>query len=169
MNVFTVSADFIKNIQRDSLFYFADVLFLFPQTYNDYKVAVDSKGVVLEIYEKIDTNKEFIKVWLDLLANNRGSMEVIDANIEAIPDDYKKFLKLCIETNGSSQLIVYSKQSLKQYPVSGDRVSFEGFEIILFDRDQIRSHLNQKVTNQINISGSQIATQGSSIVKSNNQ
>lgn len=170
MNTFTISPQFLRQIDRDSLFYFADVLFVFPQTTNDFKVAIDRDGHILDIYKNIDNHKDLIKAWLDLLANNKASFEFIDASIGEFRDEIKKALELCYEVNGSKQLIVFSRQDVKRYKIEDKAIVYNGEKIVIFDRDEIRLHFSKRpIINNYTIENSQIATTGGALNQSNNK
>jgi hypothetical protein len=68
MAVYTISPDLLRNIEKDEGVYFTDILFVFAQRTNSFKVSKDKNGEVINSYLAIEENGETIKTWLDLMS-----------------------------------------------------------------------------------------------------
>lgn len=167
--IYTISPDLLRNIKKEEGIYLTDVLFVFAQRSNTYKVTRDSNGEVLRIYESIASSKDCIKTWLDLMSFIPSPFEVINVDISDIECEETKFLKLCKETNGENKIIYYSKQNVRKYKFDAGSLFFEKIQIIVLDRDEARHELTATQTINTNIINSQVAQGNSQISKSDNK
>lgn len=53
MAIYTVSPDLLRNIEKGQEIYFTDILFVFAQKNNHFKVAKDKNGIVIDTYASI--------------------------------------------------------------------------------------------------------------------
>jgi|688.fasta_scaffold152460_2 hypothetical protein len=169
MSIYTITPDFFKNIQEDERNYFSNILFVFTNKTNNYKVSKDVNGEILNIYRDIEENGEVIKTWLDLMSFTPSSFEKINIDISSIDCYDTKFIKLCKETIGYNNLIVYSIQNISKFKCEEKKINFEETTINIFDRDDASIELNQNQNEIINIIKSQVALGGSTIKKSRNK
>jgi hypothetical protein len=167
--VYTILPDLLRNIRRPEGMFLTDILFVFSQKTNTYKVSRDVNGEIIEIYKSIMENGEVIKTWLDLMSYVPNSFEVINVDISDIPVEETKFIKLCKETVGQNKIIVYSKQNIINHEFSGPYIIFEDRAITVLDRDEARQELNYPPAGDNNtFVNSQVAQNNSQITKSNN-
>ncbi|KAF2327433.1 hypothetical protein [Flavobacterium nitrogenifigens] len=167
MAIFTISEDFLSNTHED-LSYLSDILFVFSNKKNSFKVSKDINGEILQIYKSIPKNGEIIKTWLDLMSYTPSSFEKVDIDLSSINCLETKFIKLCKETKGFNNLIVYSVQNIKKHQLTGKAIVFEEVDINVFDRDEASIQLNIKCDNILNIVKSQVAMGNSNITDSQN-
>lgn len=146
MSIFTISPDFFRSIDENEKIYLTDILFVFTNRNTSYKVTTDKHGYILDIYKGIKENAEVIKMWLDFMTFHPSPFEKINVDIKDIDCEETKFIKVCKETKGYNNLIVYSIQNLKKFNCEKKIIRYEGKEIILFDRDDAISELTPKKT-----------------------
>lgn len=168
MSVYTISPDLLRNIEKDEGIYFTDILFVFTQRSNPYKVSRDKNGEVINCYESIEENAFTIKTWLDLMSFKPSPFETIDIDISRIDCEEAKFLKLCKETKSQNKFILYSQQNLKKHDCEDRVVMFEDTAIMVYDRDLARQELCEVKSGDTYIN-SQVAKDNSQIYKSKNK
>jgi hypothetical protein len=168
MSIYTISPDFLSSIDKDEQNYLSNILFVFTNRNNTYKLTKDKKGEVISIYKSIQQNADIIKVWLELMSYTPTPFENIDIDISSIECLETKFIKICKETKGFNNLIVYSTQNISKFNCIGKKINFEGIDINILDRDDANLELNINPGN-IFISNSQVANNGSTIKKSKNE
>ncbi|MCF6402966.1 hypothetical protein L3C95_08785 [Chitinophaga filiformis] len=168
MSVYTISADLLANIEKDEGIYFTDILFVFTQRNNAFKVAKDKNGYIIDTYKKVINNGDIIKTWLDLMSFKPTPFETIDIDLSKINCDETKFLKICKETKGQNKLIVYTIQNIKNFECQDNTVIFENVAIRLIDRDLARKELMTPLNGDVYIN-SQVARDNSQIIKSKNK
>lgn len=169
MSVYTVSPDLLKNIEKGDGIYFTDILFVFAQRSNPFKVAKDKTGHVVESYEKITTNGDIIKTWLDLMTFKPSPFETINVDLTDIECEETKFFKVCKETKGQNKLILFSLQNLEKYQCENNVVLFEDVAIQVLDRDLARGELLLVSKSGDTYINSQVAQGSSQITKSQNK
>lgn len=169
MSIFTISPDFFQNVDKEEGVYFSDVLFVFTQRGNPYKVTKDKNGDVITIYSRIKENGDIIKTWLDLMTYKPSTFEKIDVDLSSIDCMETKFLTLCRATKGDNNLIVYSKQNIKNFECKDGKIDFDNIIISILDKDDAHIQLG-KVEKMINNTyvNSQVAQAGSQIIASTN-
>ena len=168
--VCTISSDLLENIEKDELVYFSDLLMVFTNKSNSHKVAKDKNNLIFEKYENIEKNLEYIKLWLELMSFTPSSFEKIDVNLEGINCNEHFFVELCKNTIGERKMIVYSLQSIKKFELNSNTLEKDGIEIEVLDRDTAKELLSSKtIINGDIITNSQVAKQGSKIIKSENK
>lgn len=169
MSVYTISPNLLRNIEKDEGIYFSDILFVFTQRTNPYKVSRDKKGDIISCYESIEENAFIIKTWLDLMSFKPSPFETIDIDLENIGCEETKFLKLCKATNGQNKLILYSNQDIKKFRLDNGLIIFEDIAISILDRDLARNELNEIIKSGDTYINSQVAKNNSNISDSNNK
>ncbi|HZY36729.1 MAG TPA: hypothetical protein VFE53_08785 [Mucilaginibacter sp.] len=168
MSVYTISPDLLRNIEKEEGVYFTDILFVFTQRNNHFKVSRDKKGHVIDAYLKIVPNADIIKTWLDLMSFKPSTFEHIDVSFKDIDCEETKFFKLCKETKDQNKIIYYSAQNIKKYNCTDHLVYFEETAITVLDRDLAKQELNQSNKNGDTYINSQVAKGNSNINKSTN-
>jgi len=171
--IYTISSDLLENIEINELIYFSDLLMVFSKKSNSYKVTRDKNNLVIKKYSDIENNAEFIKVWLDLMSFSPTSFEKINIDLSNINCTETFFMELCKKTQGNKNLIVYSQQNIKKAIVTNNKLKYNDVELNVLDRDMAKNRLIQATT-VTNIGGdfisnSQVAKNGSKIIKSENK
>lgn len=169
MSIYTISPDFLGNIDEEERNYLSNILFVFANKTNSYKVSKDKNGEILDIYQGIQQNAEIIKTWLDLMSFSPSSFERIDIDISGIDCNETKFIKLCKETKGFNNLIVYSIQNIVNHKCVEKKIKFEDVTVNILDRDDASRELNRSTGDIITYNNSQVATGGSKIIDSKNR
>jgi hypothetical protein len=169
MGVYTVSPDLLRNIEKDDGIYLTDILFVFTQRANTFKIAKDRKGEVINCYQSIKANGEIIKTWLDLMSFNPSPFETIDVELDGLDCEETKFVKICKETQSQNKLITYTHQNLKKHSCRGGVVTFEGTDITVLDRDEAKQELTVVPKSGDTFINSQVAQNNSRIVDSTNE
>ena len=169
MSIYTITPDLLRNIEKDESFYMTDILFVFTNRSNTYKVSKDNNGEVINCYESITNNGEIIKTWLDLMSFKPSPFETIDVDLGGIQCEETKFLKICKETQNYNKLILYSSQNIRNYICNNNIVQFENKAIQILDRDQARQELAPMQKIGDTYINSQVAQNGSQINDSVNK
>jgi hypothetical protein len=169
MAVYTISPDLLRNIEKEEGVYFTDILFVFTNRANPNRVAKDKNGDVINSYLAIENNSDIIKTWLDLMSFKPSPFEPIDVDISQIDCEERKFLKVCKETNGQNNFILYSPQNLKRFKCVNNIVLFEETAIRVLDRDEAKTEFLPISSTGDTYINSQVAKQNSQIVKSDNK
>jgi hypothetical protein len=169
MAVYTISPDLLRNIEKDEGVYFTDILFIFTQRTNPFKVSKDKNGDVINSYLAIERNGETIKTWLDLMSFKPSPFELIDVDLSHIDCEETRFMKICKETKSQNKLILYTHQNLKEHFCEKDIVIFENVAIQVLDRDQARQELTVVADSGDTYINSQVAKQNSQINRSRNK
>ena len=78
-----------------------------------YKVVVDRKGVIIDLYEKIANNDNVhVASWLRILTRDPKQIEYLDINFEPDSSEIIKFIETAIQIRNEKKLIVNSHNSL---------------------------------------------------------
>ncbi|MCC9073699.1 hypothetical protein LNQ49_19140 [Flavobacterium sp. F-65] len=167
MSLYTISPDFLSSINKDEQAYLSNILFVFSNKNNTFKVTKDRNSDIISIYQAIQQNADIIKTWLECMSFSPNTFEKIDVDISNIACMETKFIKVCKETKANNNLIVYSTQNISKFNCLDKIIDYEGVNIKIFDRDDANLELNQNINN-VYITNSQVATNGSKIIKSKN-
>lgn len=155
MAVYTLSLNFLDNLEQNEQTYISDIMFCFVNTYNSAKIAVDKDKLILTKYRKVTKYRDIIKTWIDMLANIPSSMEKCNIDISNIENPDEMCLALCNATNGCRKLIVYS-WSLFPVKINDDGcVVYNGNNIHILDKDDAAREINS--SNNITIENSIVA------------
>lgn len=130
---YTIYPDLMRNLDEDDLYYYRNLLILFTQ--GVHKVAIDSEGVVIDIYHGIKNNREMIHSWLRLMSYKPSRFETIPVCISGINDEEKKFLALCKSTNGQKKMIVGNLQTLQCSLDCDNCTVVDNVKVQLLDKD----------------------------------
>jgi hypothetical protein len=83
-----------------------NLLFVFPNTSNPHKLAIDSSKKIIDIY--LSYNDDAIQLWLEQMGLEPSSWEFVDVpNIEQVATNEEVFLMVCSQTE-DRMLIVYN-------------------------------------------------------------
>ena len=139
-----------------------DLLMVFAQNNNPYKIAIDKKGKIIDIYSR--TDNPAILYWLQIMSDFPKSWECINVeNFDSVKTQEESFLLLCSQTT-DKMLIVYSHNEwIKKYYNSNKDILYNGVQLKVLDREEAIRHLmpTEKVVNIIN--DSIVAMNGSNI------
>jgi len=169
MSVYTISSDLLKSIESGEGVYLTDILFVFTNRSNPYKVAKDKGGHIIDLYQKVQNNGDIIKTWLDLMSFKPSPFETIDVDLKGIESEEIVFLKLCKETKSQNKLIVYTIQNINAHVCENCIVYFEGTSIHILDRDLARGELVDADRGGDTYINSQVTQGNSQINKSENK
>jgi len=167
--VFTVYSDMFEKLTSDEdSIYIRDLINVFGVSTNPFKIAKDEKGIVIDLYTSFNTKyREFVVVLLEMIAKHPSGFETIDVDLEGIECNESLFLSLCAATNGSRQMIAYTKQSFRTFLITENHIDFDGGLVRILDRDEARVVLNNIGQGDI-IVDSVVAKGGSKIKKTKN-
>lgn len=166
MAIYTVSLNFLENLEPSEMSYLGCILFCFTNEQHPDKLAVDKNKVILDKYKEVVHERfaDIIRSWVDMLSYVPSSMEKIDVDLRDITNKEDLCLELCSNINGTKKMIVYSMASLNSI-IDGDNcITYNGHKIKFLDRDEAKRVLNENIV--YNISNSQVA--GRDIKKSSN-
>lgn len=163
MSIYTITSDLLENLDEEGGIYFTDILLVFTQRTNPFKVAIDINGEIIKLYSSIPQNKEIIKTWLDLMSFNPQPFEKINIDVSQIDCRETKFIKLCKETKGCNKILYYSKQNINKFECCDSNIIYEGVCLKVLDRDEARASFI--VRPSIQIENSVVAMENSSITK----
>jgi hypothetical protein len=169
MSCYTLSNCILGEVELDKK-YITDVLMVFPQQSNPFKIALDKCDRIMGLYEAIGQSNEFVAFWLNLMSMNPTSFETINADTLDAKNDEEIFLMVCSSTKSQQKLIVHSHEKWLYHKYSAHRIiNFKGASVKVFDRDEAIVELNQKPSTTINADHSVIAADHSQIHKTENK
>lgn len=144
MAIYTLSLNFLKQLESSDMPYLASILFCFTNEQHPDKLAVDKNKIILSTYREIVNERfgDIIKTWVDMLSYIPSSMEKINVDLSEI-EDCEKCLLLCSKTNGVKQMIVYSLGSIGMTVNDQNCIRYNDNLIKLIDKDEAKSILNQ--------------------------
>lgn len=154
--IFTISPDFLENIEEGEEHYYTSILFQLANKMSPFKVAVDSEMLVLDIYRNVNKHPEIIRSWLDHMSYS-SSFERISVDLSNEENDDNMLMKLCIAVNGNKQMIVYSIQNIPIEVDCNNCIEFQGKQIKLLDKDEACIILNARTLVNNNYINSQVA------------
>ena len=166
--VYTLSPDFIQNLEEEDSIFITDVLFQFSNRENPLKIAKDNSGSVIDDYSKIAAKNQQIKTWLDLMSFSPSPFSKVDVDLSSFDCHETKYLKLCRETNGLKKMIIYSLQNIKKHQCDNNSILFEGCKIDILDKENARYDVNTILKKGDIIINSQVANNISQIIDSEN-
>lgn len=137
-----------------------DLLMVFAQNNNPYKIAIDRNGKIIDIYSS--NENPAIIYWLKIMSDFPESWEPIDVeNFESVQTKEEFFLLLCSQTTNKT-LIVFSHNGWTKKHYNRDNgISYNGVQLKVLDREEaIKDLLSAR---NVIINNSIVATGGSSI------
>jgi|GEM_PF-1191167 len=167
--VYTLSPDFLQNLEEEDSIFISDVLFHFINRENPLKIAKDKSGLVIDDYSKIAANNQHVKTWLDLMSFSPSPFSKVDVDLSPFDCLETKYLKLCRETGGFKKMIIYSLQNIKKYKCNNNSILFEDCIISLLDKENARYDVNTILNRGDIIINSQVAKDNSQISDSENK
>ena len=137
MATFTVTDILLENLVNPKPYY-NEFLMAFTLSTNSHKVAVDSKGIILDRYGKIADKNGLISHWIHIMAHAPSNFDPIDEiTLESEKCRSEIYLHLSSKIVGLKRLITSSRQDLKIYPFKGTHyVDYNGEDIKVYDRDE---------------------------------
>lgn len=138
----TISLDFLENLELSDYRYFTDILFVFTNRHNDFKVAKDVNNEVLDLYKKVKKNSHLISCWLDMMSYSPTPFETVNIDIKNVSDIEEKFLKLCKHTRGNKFMLVYSLQNLSAQLDTNNCIIYNHTLIKALDKEECIQFLN---------------------------
>lgn len=157
MAIYTVSLNFLENLEISEMSYIGCVLFCFSNNQHPDKLAVDKNKIILNKYIDVVDSRfaDIIRSWVDMLSYIPSSIEKIDVDLTEITDTEEMCLALCSSTKGSKQLIVHSIGLLESSVDASNCISYKGCTIKVLDKDEAKQLLN--VNSVLNINRSVVA------------
>ena len=150
--------------------YITDLLMVFTQESNPYKIAVDKTKRILNIYEEIGQENEFFANWLALMSFQPANFEFINIDVENIVNDEELFLKVCSSTKSQQKLIVHSHECWETFCYDGPSIIvYNHVPVRILDRDEAIEDLKNYNSSTIHAYSSIIATNHSNINNSKNK
>lgn len=166
--VYTLSPDFLQNLEEEDGIYLSDVLFQFTNRHNPLKITKDNKGLIFDDYSKIAIENPHIKTWLDIMSFTPAPFVKINVDLSGFDCTESKYLKLCKETNGQKKMIIYSLQNIEKFNCENNSIIYEDCPIDLLDKDNARYELNSILNRGDIIINSQVAKNNAEIKDSEN-
>lgn len=169
MASYTLCDCILSNIELDKK-YITDLLMVFTQQTNPFKVAIDKSGCIIDRYEKIAGKSEIISTWLFLMTMKPSSFETINIDVSHIEDDDEVFLEVCSSTKNQQKTFVNSHERWRNVKyISPNKLDYDNKLIFVYDRDEAIHELHQpNSTMTINALNSTLAIDGSTIEDSKN-
>jgi hypothetical protein len=163
MPAYTVSNSVLVNLNEGKR-YVTDILFVFSQENNSFKVSIDRTNRILSIYESIAEKNEIISTWLQLMSHKPSSFETIDADARAAKNNEEIFLIVCSATKQHPKMIVFSHEAWENFSYHSENVIFyNGKPVYVLDRDEAIAELHASTKTVIHANNSVVATNNSTI------
>lgn len=168
MACYTLSDCILHNLNAGKK-YITDLLMVFTQESNPFKVALDKSNRIIDLYELAGQKNEYVANWLSLMSFQPSNFETINIDTSTAMNNEEVFLKVCGKTNSQQKLIVYSHEGWQNFNYQGDKVIiYDTKSIRVFDRDEAIHDLNPTTPSLITAYSSVIATNQSTITDSKN-
>ena len=126
MACYTLSNCILNNLDAGKK-YITDLLLVFTQESNPYKVALDRSNRIIELYEIAGQKSEYVANWLSLMSYQPSNFEQINCDTVSAINDEEIFLKVCSKTNSQQKLIVHSHEGWQNFNYETDKVIFSFF------------------------------------------
>lgn len=168
MACYTLSDCILNNLNAGKK-YITDLLMVFTQESNPFKVALDKSNRIIDLYESAGQENEYVANWLSLMSFQPSNFETINIDTSTAINNEEIFLKVCGKTNSQQKLIVYSHEGWQYYSYESDKVIiYDTKQIKILDRDEAIHDLNPITPSSITAYNSIIATNQSTITDSTN-
>ncbi len=168
MACYTLSNCILHNLVAGKK-YITDLLMVFTQESNPFKVALDKSNRIIDLYETAGQTNEYVANWLSLMSFQPSNFEPINIDVSSATNNEEIFLKVCSKTNSQQKLIVHSHEGWQNFSYQADKVIFyDSKPIRVFDRDEAIHELNPVSASSITAYGSVIAANQSTITDSKN-
>lgn len=157
MGVIAVTGKTLENIEPKP--YFNEMLLVFTQSTNSYKVAIDTEGTIVDLYNSIAESNDLIATWLHLMAISPSNFEPIDKIELAKPKcECEIYILLASKIAGEKRLITNSIQDLKLYQFKGSKIiDYDSIDIRVYDKDDALNELRNNMTQKHSGSGDNVA------------
>ena len=123
MACYTLSNCILQNLVAGKK-YITDLLMVFTQESNPFKVALDKSNRIIELYETAGQTNEYVANWLSLMSYQPANFETINIDTSTISNIEEIFLKVCSKTNSQQKLIVHSHEGWQNFSYQGEKVIF---------------------------------------------
>lgn len=168
MACYTLSNCILQNLVAGKK-YITDLLMVFTQEANPFKVALDKSNRIIDLYETAGQTNEYVANWLSLMSYQPSNFETINVDASSATNIEEVFLKVCSKTNSQQKLIVHSHEGWQNFSYQAEKVIvYDNKPIRVFDRDEAIHELNPATASSITAYGSVIATNQSTITESKN-
>lgn len=169
MASYTLSNCILMNLDAGKK-YITDLLMVFTQESNPFKVALDKSDRIMNMYEKEGNKNEYVASWLSLMSYQPSNFETINIDTNAASNDEEVFLSVCSQTKSQQKLIVHSHEGWQNYNYNANKIIvYNNKPIHVFDRDEAIHELNPGTSSSITAFGSVIATGQSTINDTKNK
>ena len=166
-SVYTLSANFFEQLEQHDFNYLCSILFRFANSQNPYKIAVDSKSLVILKYQEITQDKfcaDIIRIWIDMLANTPTKMQRYDIDLSKVTNPEDMCIELCSKINGRRILIIHSANTFYKAIDATNSIMHNGKVINIIDKDEAQFELNNNTN--LNVINSIVA--GNTVSNSTN-
>jgi hypothetical protein len=168
MACYTLSNCILKNLVAGKK-YITDLLMVFTQEANPFKVALDKSNCIMDLYENIGETNVHVASWLSLMSYQPSNFEIINIDVSSVSNTEELFLKVCSSTKIQQKLIVHSHEGWQNFSYHDEKVIvYDNKPIRVFDRDEAIHELNPAAGSSIIAYSSVIATNQSIITDSKN-
>jgi len=123
MNSYTVSACLLEKTRNDKKIV-TSILHRLSDDTTPYKVVVDKKGVIIDIYEQMaNNNNVHIASWLKILTRHPKQIETVEVDLKYCKGNIYKFLEVASKIRNEKKLIVYSHNHIpEEFPYENKNV-----------------------------------------------
>lgn len=163
MGCYTLSHCVLVNLDSGKK-YITDLLMVFTQEKNSFKVALDKSHRIIDLYEEAGQNNQIVATWLQLMSYMPTNFEIINIDTSSAKNEEELFLSVCSSIKSQNKLIIYSHERWQHFKYNSERVIYyNNIPILIFDRDEAIHELNATQCSTINAYNSVIATDKSTI------
>ncbi|EKE05978.1 MAG: hypothetical protein ACD_19C00135G0002 [uncultured bacterium] len=163
MSCYTVSHCILLNLDSGKK-YITDLLFVFTQETNPFKVAIDKDKKILDLYEKAGQSNQHVATWLNLMSLQPSNFEPINVDTSSAKNEEELFLLVCSNTKNQQKLFVYSHQNWTNFKYdTNNLIVYRGVPVQVLDRDEAINELHPSNQTSINAYNSVLATSQSTI------
>jgi hypothetical protein len=172
MVCYTLSNCLLENLDAGKV-YISDILMVFTQQNNPFKVALDKSDRIMDLYQKAGEKDYNVAYWLTLMSYKPSSFEIINVDTSSSLNEEEVFLSVCSKTKSQQKMIVYSHEGWQYYGYSSANVvHYNDIPVQVYDRDEAIRELNTslapKSLTTIYATDSVIAADHSSISETKN-
>lgn len=161
---YTVSLDLISNIECSDI---VPILYRLINRECEHNVAIDAKMKLLSAYVDKAKHPRDISSWIGILSDTNDYI-TIDYDFEEDAINDKNIMAMTAKVVGARKMIVHSLQSVTYTDVNSDNEAVvDGNIVPIITKDVAVNELNHKEMQINNYVNSQIATEGSTITRSN--
>lgn len=157
MSTYTLCDCLLNHLDLDKK-YITDVLMVFPQQNNPFKISLDKSNKILNTYGSIAEKNDIVATWLNLMTMKPSSFETIDVDLSQEDDMDEIYLTVCSSTKSQQKTIVNSHERWKKHKYnSAGIIIFKDVPVLVYDRDEAILDLNPTLSNNVTAIGSVVA------------